>query len=254
MSGASTSLNNVTFVAARVAGAPSYTPQYVPAGGDVNKPNRAMCTFKVFQNINGKPSKFAITAFGKMADVIARSAATGKELTLFCECHSYQGKIPVPNTAPGAPLNFITGQDGQAILVEKTGFILRRIHFGADSDKTVQTEIQNGQRPALWNVAGHADNLAWKTVCQQRNALEYRADMTNFGYAIVRQPNGQIVSAAVNVSTPAAGFQGTAQYNAAPVVPAAPVNVNGVNMGYQTPAVAPVAPVTAPVASGGFAM
>lgn len=250
MSGASTSLNNVTFVAARVAGAPTYTPQHVPAGGDVNKPNRAMCTFKVFQNINGKPSKFAITAFGKMADVIARSAATGKELTLFCECHSYQGKIPVPNLAPGAPLSFITGQDGQAILVEKTGFILRRIHFGADSDKTVQTEIQRGERPALWNVAGHADNLAWKTLCQQRNAIEYRADMTNFGYAIVRTPNGQIAVNAPVAAAPVAGFQGTAQY-AAPV--AAPVIVNGANMGYQAPPVAPVAPVPA-VQGGGFAM
>ncbi len=246
MSGASTSLNTVTFVAARVAGAPTYTPQHVPVGGDVNKPNRAMCTFKVFQNINGKPSKFAITAFGKMADVIARSAATGKELTLFCECHSYQGKIPVPNQAPGGALNFITGQDGQAILVEKTGFILRRIHFGADSDKTVQTEIQNGQRPALWNVAGHADNLAWKTVCQQRNAIEYRADMTNFGYAIVRTPNGQIVASNTAPAATTAGFQGTAQYATGPAAPGTPVVVNGANMGYQAPAAA------AP--GGGFAM
>lgn len=250
MSGASTSINTVTLVAARVAGAPTYTPEHIPVGGSADKPQRAMSTFKVFQNINGKASKFAITAFGKMADVIARSAATGKELTLICEVHSYEGKVPEPNQNQGAPVRFICGADGQPLLVEKTGFILRRIHFGADSDKTVQTEIQAGQRPALWNVAGHQDNLNWKSICAQRNATVFRPGMTHFGYAIVKNPHGQIVTrqenAPVNnggyVAKPAAGFQGTAQYSQAPVY------VQGQNMGYQMPAQQPAA------TGGGFAM
>lgn len=194
MSGSSTSHNSATLIGCRVAGAPTYTPAYMPNGGQ--KPVRQMATMTVYQNINGKPSKFRVTAWGKMADVVARSCAPGKEITLMCEIHSYQGKIPVPNQAQGAPLNFILGPDNQPIMVEKTGFVVRRIHFGQDSDKQIQFEIQNGMRPQMWNVAGHPDNVAWKNTCQQRNATQFAPGMNQFGYAIVRTPNGQLVDPA----------------------------------------------------------
>lgn len=265
MSGSSMSYNHVSFIGARVAGAPTYTPAHIGAQG---KPVRQMATINVYQNINGKPSKFRLTAWGKMADVVARSCAAGKELMIEAEAHSYKGKIPVPNQAQGAPLTFVLGADNQPIMIEKTGFVLRRILFGADSDKQVAYEIQNGMRPPLWNVSGHPDQAAWKNVCNQRNAVQFTPGQTQFGYAQIRLPAGQLVDPATFNKPAADGTSvvGTAQYVAPGPVQAngfqgvqamnadgTPVIVNGAQMGYAAP-IDPVQGNTQVVAGNGFKM
>jgi len=264
------SYNHVSFIGARVAGAPTYTPAHVGADG---KNIRQMCTFSIYQNINGKPSRFRVTAWGKMADVVARSCAAGKELMIEAETHSYKGKIPVPNQAQGAPLTFVLDGQNQPIMVEKTGFVLRKLLFGNDSNKQIAFEIQNGMRPPLWNVNGNPDEVAWKNVCNQRNACQFTPGQTQFGYAQVRLPVGQLVDPAV-FNKPAAGAYtapvntGTAQTNGFQGVTAAPaklynaqgaeidvqgnpVIVNGAQMGFA----APLKPAETVVAAGtGFSM
>lgn len=192
MSGSSMSFNTVTLVGCRVAGTPVYTPSHIPTGK--TEPIRQMASFSIYQNLNGNtPSRFRVTAWGNLADVIAKSCAPGKELTLSCELNSYKGKIPIPNQTVGQPVQFIMGPDGQPITIEKVGLTVRRIMFGQDSNKQIAAEIQRGERKPLWNVEGHPDNIAWKETCNMRNSIQYTPGMTKFGYAEVRQPNGQIV-------------------------------------------------------------
>lgn len=264
MSGSSKSSNISIFIGVRVAGPATYVPAHSQNG--TGKQIRQMATVNVYQNLNGKRSKFRLTGWGKMADIVARSCATGKELTVICEANTYPGQVPTPGLQPGQPLTFVTGPDGQPITVEKTGFTIRNIHFGADSDKQVAAEIQAGARPPMWNVNGHADNIAWKNICQQRNAVNFVQGQTGFGYANVRLPNGTIIDPATivsqrqaNAAAPAGtaqvqttGFQGVVQQPAQQPAPVAdPVMVNNQNMGYPVNTAAPAA--TAPVA-GQFQM
>lgn len=243
MSGSSKSINMATFISARIAGTPNYVPAHIPAGG--NKPIRQRCEFSVYQNINDKSSRFRITAFGKMADVLAKSGATGKEVTLITKINSYPGRIPLTDAQGNT--QFVTDPStGQPLTIEKTGFVLDRLSFGADSDKTVAEEIQAGKRPQFWNINGHQDAMTWKQVCQNRNAEVYQQGSTVFGFAKVSIPQGaQIVdpntinNAATqfvgNTSAVNAGFANVAAavVNPATVVnPANPVMVNGQNMGF----------------------
>lgn len=259
MGGTSKSFNSVNLIGCRVAGKPVYTPAYMPAnGGDMV---RQKLTFTVYQNLrNDKTSKFKITVWGKLADICARSCGTGKELNISGRLNSFQGKVPMPGQVDGQPVQWVCDAAGNPITVEKVGVTVENIIFGADSDKLVAEEIQSGQRPQFWNVVGHADNIQWKTICQQRNATNYVNGNSAFGYAIVRMPHqGTVVdpntqgAAAANTQA-APGFQGVAQTAPTQAAPAQQVVVNGQNMGY------PVAPATqapaqtAPAGGNSFAM
>jgi len=240
MSGSSKSFNSATLVAARIAGSPNYVPAHIIPGGQ--KPLRQRCEFSVFQNVNDKTSKFKITAFGKMADVIAKSGATGKELTIIAKINSFQGRVPTTD-AQGNTQFAINPSTGQPLTIEKTGFILESLSFGADSNKTIADEIQTGMRPPGWNIIGHADAEIWKNVCGQRNAQVFQNGQPMFGFARVSIPQGaQIVDPATinNMNTNYAGNTGTVTSGfqqsgiaavVAPINPVQPVIVNGQNMG-----------------------
>lgn len=272
MSGSSKSFNNINLYACRVGSAPEYTPPYLQNG--TGKQIRQMCTISVCQNLGDKESWFRITGWGKMADIMARSCAPGKELDIVGRVHSYKGRIAMPRVQ-GQQVQFYAGADGQPLTTDKIGIVIEHIKFGADSDKQLAFEIQQGMRPALWNVTGHPDNVQWKTICQQRNSTQYVQGNTHFGYAVVRQPNGQIIDpatlannngnaattgTAVAAATNApAGFGGVAAQTGAPAGQAgAPVEVHGQNMGYAMPAgqAAPAqnAPAGTAPAQGGFSM
>ena len=258
-------------IGVRVAGSPIYTPAHItPAGKTI----RQRATFSVYANgKDGKEAdKFKITAWGKMADSVAKSVAPGKKLTLVCEINTYLGKVPYPNNNPNVPVQYVTDANGQPMMITKTGYTIEEIDYGVDSAALIISEIQAGLRPMYFAVPGHADEAAWKAICKQRNDLEYVIGSAYFGYAKVQNPSGQIIdykTIGQNTGTalvqhhgsPAAVGNGFAmpgqpvQNNTgytAPVAPA-PVMVHGVNMGLPI-APPPFSNVGAPAAPAGFRM
>lgn len=181
-----------TILNCRVAGAPNYYPAYMPQNGQ--KPVRQRCEVAVYENDGEKTNTFRVTAFGKMADIMARSCGTGKQLALTLKTHTYDGRVALPGGQPGQAPNFVLGNDGQPITIKKTGHIVMDIAFGPDSEKLETSEIQAGLRPPMWNVKGHEHNKIWKDICGQRNNTEFRPGMTTFGYANVLKPNGQVMT------------------------------------------------------------
>ena len=179
-------INVVTLIDCRIAGPATYIPEHPRQNAQPGDKNiQAQADFTVFQNIRDKKMTFEITAWGKMADVVARGGATGKQVHLVCSLHSFRGKVwfPVPD---GAPRQFVTRADGQPLLIEKTGLTLEDISFGTDSAKTIQEEIARGLRPIGWNDPANPGYQDWRNRCAQNNALQYQPGMEWFGYAKVR--------------------------------------------------------------------
>ena len=254
----------------RVAGSPIYTPAHISAAG---KTIRQRATFSVYANgrDEANPEKFKVTAWGKMADSVAKSCGKGKKLTLVCSINTYKGRIPMPNANPMAPAQFITDGNGQPLLIEKTGFTVEEIDYGADAAALIISEIQAGLRPQCFAVPGHPDEAQWKAICKQRNDLEFVIGSQFFGYAQVQNPvGGQVIDHKtigqnhtpnqVNTGTAFVQHQGNpamvANGFAMPGMPAPtgqPVVVNGTNMGYAVPNgsfVPPAMPVAPPAMTG----
>jgi len=230
-------------IGVRVAGSPTYTPAHINAAG---KTIRQMATFSVYANGKGESDadKFKITAWGRMADSVAKSCAKGKKLTLVCSINTFRGRVPYPNANPGAPVQYVMDAQGQPLLINKTGFTIEEIDYGVDSADLIVSEIRMGCRGQYWNVVGHNDEAAWKATCKQRNELEYVIGATHFGYAVVQTPTGTIIDWKTiktnnNVGTAFVQHAG---------------NTGAVNTGFA--GVAPVtfggAPVGYPANTGGF--
>jgi len=220
---------NISVIAgARIAGPATYTPSYMPQGAQ--KPISAKAEFNVYTNKGDKKQSFRITAWGGMADAIARGGATGKEITIFAELGSYEGRVWMP--MPDGTRQVVTKPDGTPLLITKNGLTVQNIIWGRDSSKTIASELQAGVRPQDWDRPGTPGNQQWLQVCATRNAAQYVQGQPQFGYANVdetRVPQGaQIVmpQAANNAQAPAA--QPQAQGNQ--------VIVNGQQMGYAMPA------------------
>ena len=261
--GGNTGANSVQMMGCRIAGSPNYTPAYVKTGGDPNKPIQAQCKFAVYMNVRNRKMKFDITAWGKMADIIARSGATGKEITIFAEMNSYKGRVWLP-TPDGQPRQHVTLADGQPLLIDKVGFTIRQMHWGPDSAKTIQEEIMAGKRPQGWNDPTSPGKQQWMQICADRNRQQYQAGMNQFGYARVTMPtNGQVVEGNIANNAQGGGYNQIGQAQMQPqqnmqqnmqnqqvggyqqpnqqiqpqqqMQPNQPVNINGQHMGYAMP-------------------
>lgn len=199
------------FIGARVAGrdgTPSVT--YIPAHNKNGKPINQRCIIPVYINSNrgtnrdgtpGRSDRFRLVAWGKLADICARSLPKGKALDCVCSPHSYEGRI---YDAQG---NMRVDNTGQPITVERIGFTIERIVFGEESQKEIDAEIQNGRRPFNWNVPNHPDYQSWLSICQQRQALQYTGGEI-FGFARVIIPSGPGITLMTNQPagvTPMAG-------------------------------------------------
>jgi hypothetical protein len=258
--------NSVTLLGCRLAGPGNYIPAYRKAGSD--KVIQAQCKFAVYQNIRGKRLKFDITAWGKLADAIAKYGATGKEITIIGEMNSYDGRVWM-QTPDGAPRQCYTQADGSPLFVTKVGITIKHMKLGNDSDKTVQEEISAGTRPQGWNDSRSPGKQQWLAICAERSKIQFTPGSSHFGYARVSLPqNGEIVASGnvanqaqnggynpnvgqAQIQQPVGGYnpQGggynqqpvAGGYNQQPVHPAnnpnpgQPVEVNGQNMGYAQP-------------------
>ncbi len=238
--------DTANIVGARIAGRPTYTPAHQIPG--VDKVRSAKVEFNVMKNHGQKKVSFRVTAWGGMADAIARGGAPGKEISFTAEILPFEGRVWMP-MADGSH-QFVTKPDGTPLKQWKTGYTIMDIHWGADGAKTKANEIASGMRPAGWDQHGTPDHNAWLQICATRNAAQFINGSTTFEYADVDLKNlpqgAQIV-------------MGKVANNAAPVAPVvqqpvqqvqAPVVVNGQNMGYAMPvqAAEPVQHVANPAA------
>jgi hypothetical protein len=96
--------------------------------------------------------------------------------------------------------------DGTAIQVEKIGFtaIPGSTMIIGESQKQIDTEIQQGIRPQFWNVKGHQDFATWTAKITAKNAEMYRPGMTMFGNAVVVLDKGAQPNAYAGVLAPGA--------------------------------------------------
>lgn len=226
MAGSARSIANVTMISVRIAGEPEYIPAHIINGKD--KPTSQRALFRVFHNTGGdKSNVFSCTAWGKLADAIARGAAPGKEISIIGELTSYSARVWREGPKGREPER---NPDGTFKVTTKVGVKVDSIIFGSDSAKLVDDEIRRGVRPPMFNVNGSNDEGAWKQICAQRNAEQFTPGAQRFGYAIVKMPINAQLTTMPQTGTGYAQHQAPPQYNQAPPQYQAPAQG-----GYQAP-------------------
>ncbi|MCK4526512.1 hypothetical protein KAW18_04005 [candidate division WOR-3 bacterium] len=238
------------FIGARIAGQVTYIPAHVKNGKNINQ----RCIIPTYVNSNrgtnrdgtpGRSDQFRLVAWGKLADICAKSLPKGKALDCVCAPHSYEGRM---YDAQG---NMKVDNTGQPITVERIGFTIERLVFGEESQKEVDLEIQAGRRPVNWANPQHPDYQLWLQILRDRQAVQYVGGET-FGFARVVIPSGPGIALMTGQPLTA---QGTA---AAGVTPAAvdPTQLaqavaevlrTGQVLNTQSPAVPNVTPFQTPV-------
>jgi hypothetical protein len=234
MSGSARSLQMSMFSGLRVAST-EYTPGYSKNGVNVN----SKCVINAYLNIaskanggKGRREVLTFTVWGGLADTCAKSMSRGKEFHCQANVHTYKGRGFYPGIA-GAPGLPIPNPDGTQNMQKKTSFTITLLTFGEESNKHIANEIQAQLRPIGWNTAGHADQATWKEILKTRQATAFNAASKTFGYATVRLPQGDGISAYIpkTANAPAAPAAGVAAafvgVNPAPTAVAPVVNEGG---------------------------
>lgn len=237
-----------TFSGLRVASS-NYFPAHSKNGVNISQ----RCTINAFMNIaskanngEGRNDVISFTAWGKLADVCAKSMSPGKEFHCSAKLKTFDARVWY-NQQP------VTMGDGTVLTTKKVGFSITELTFGDESAKHIANEIQSGIRPVDWNAAGAPGYAGWREKLKQRNALVFDPTQPVFGYAKVILPQGPGIGAyAAQAAAPVFAPAGTGAAVEAAVVNAA-ANPAAVSAALftpvQTPAAAPV--VGAPTA--GFA-
>jgi len=241
-------MQNSDFFGLRVASC-NYFPAHSKNGVNIS----ARCTINAFMNIasranngEGQSTVVPLTAWGKLADVCAKSMSPGKEFHCSAELKGYEARV-FHNQQP------VVMPDGTTLTTNKLGFSITKLLFGEESAKHIANEIQSGIRPPDYNLAGSPGYNTWRETLKKRNLLAFDPALPTFGNAKVILPQGPGIGA-YTPTAPQAGTAFVAPQTAA--VEAAVVNA-AMNPGavgaalFQTPAAAPIAPV-APVVNPGF--
>jgi hypothetical protein len=139
-------------------------------------------------NGEGRSDAITLTAWGKLADICARSMSPGKEFNCLAELHVYDGRV-FHNQQP------VTLSDGTVLTTKKYSFTIVRLTFGEESNKLIQSEIQAGIRPVGYAQIGSPDHAKWVETLKARQAVQFDASKPTFGYAKVIIPQGQGISA-----------------------------------------------------------
>jgi hypothetical protein len=186
MAGTSAGMCSAQFTGLRV----SNTPLYIPAHEKNGQTISAQCKLRAYVNHpKGKRSDvFDFTAWGKLADVCAKSCMPGKEFHAEVEPESYNGKVYADEGK-----RLVTNSNGTECLVRRVGFRITKIRFGAESKKQIDMEIQKAIRPADWNDGGKGSE-AWSAMLKTIHAKTYDGGDT-FGYAKVYKVGGNAVAA-----------------------------------------------------------
>lgn len=211
----------------------TYIPAYIRNGEKVSQSVK----FSVMGNSHrtDKTSIIQVQVWNQLADTVAKSLGIGREVTIYGRLDSYMGNL---FNADGSQR---LDNNGAPIQIRKTVVVVEDIHFGVESNKLINTEIQHGLRGPNWQQQGHPDQVAWANRNKQRQAVVWDMQAPTFGYARVSIPAGVTINTEVyqqnGVAAPAPVAPQTAPagYAAPQAAPA----------GYATPA--PVAPQAAPV-------
>jgi len=133
-----------------------------------------------------------ITAWGKLADSMAKSCPPGKELNVYCDIRSYKGQVFYANGQP-----VIDPSNGQPVMVNKISFNIDDMAYGDDSRRFIQQEIERGARHDGWDVPGTPAAAEWEQRKAQIKAVTFQPGMKTFGYAKVLAPRtGQMTTSA----------------------------------------------------------
>lgn len=195
--GRSISVTSCHLSGVRVTGELTYIPAYINAAG---KRVNAKCIIPVAANshkgthkdkngqtVDGRTDFFDVVAWGKLADIMARSCPKGKALDLLCKPGSYRGKV---FNADGS---LRTDAAGTAIEVTRVSFtVIDSPAYGEDSKEQIAREIAEGVRPQYWDQKGHPDFDLWTSILKARQAAVWDGRSNKFGFARVVLPKGQL--------------------------------------------------------------
>lgn len=202
MSGSSRSMFLMAAINVRVAATSTYYPAHSKNGNNVDQRIQVRALGNVPSKANqgkGEQVGINVVAWGKLADVLARSMSLGKEFSIEMAPNVYKGqayyKDPDHKDAAAIPVFIDTPAGRKPVMVEKTSYRIKKIIFGADSNDTIAREIQTGQRPAGWNIPGSADAAAWTTMLKARNEEQYTPGKATFGQSGVRVIEGPGIGA-----------------------------------------------------------
>ncbi|RPI69273.1 MAG: hypothetical protein EHM38_07715 [Geobacteraceae bacterium] len=230
MAGSNRSMIIVTAVNLRTADTATYYPAHSKNGNNVSQRIVLRAVGNIANKSNdgkGETIGMNITAWNKLADVLARSMSEGKEFSATLKMHTYKGRVyfKPADGSKAVPVNMQTAAGLVAVETEKTSFEIEKILFGAEAEKVISREIlEEKTRPADWNVAGSPGHTAWLEILKARNAVQYTKGMKKFGYARVVEVEGPGIGAYVEnkQSAPATAVVGTAAAVAAAVAAVPP--------------------------------
>jgi len=253
-------MKKAELIGARIAGkhdpnAPKhmiYVPAHMKAGNFISQ----RVSFSVYVNANrGKKDpatgkvqadNFNCTAWGKLADAIARGGSVGRAFDLFCTPTSYLKPIV---DAAGNP---VMNRNGTQLQIPTVSFRVDDMIFGEEATSVVANEVAQGLRPAGWNnPADQQAQAVWRQTCAQHNAQVPNFQMGTFVNARIIMPSGvgiQLVDPEtrqpINVQAPVAGTVPGVAANVGTVMPGQPAPA------YTAPAPAAPAPAAPAVPAG----
>ena len=248
MSGSARSLQSSSFSGLRVASL-YFTPEYSKNGANIS----AKLEVNAFMNMPGKANGgdgykdqiIKLTTWDKLAHICAKSMSPGKEFNCNAKMHIFDKRVFMPSLVKGEPGTPILKSDGTPLMTKGTSFTIKELTFGEESNKHISDEIAVNVRPMGWNVIGSPEAAQWKEILKARQAVQFdpNSPTGNYGYAIIRMPQGPGIAAYNPNQAPIATAPA-----AATVAPVAATLVAG------APAVAPVIqPVATPAVNvGGF--
>lgn len=164
---------------------------------------QARLRIKAFMNDSrGKSYPFDLTAFGKYADVCAKSLSIGKEFHCHATPKPYEANVWCDKVQ-------VMKADGTPLKITRTGYVIEKITFGAESEKFIATQIAAAHRPANWNDGGQGSK-DWSGMLKALHASAYDGVTPTYGYAKVYQPNAAVAAPVPNVPAVQAGMAAAA--------------------------------------------
>lgn len=253
-------LKGAFFAGARIAGkhdpnAPAhmiFVPAHLKNGVFISQ----RASFSAYVNSNkGKKDAtgkiqadlFNFTAWGKLANAVARGCSVGRALDLFCTPTSYLKPIV---DAAGNP---VMNRNGTQLQIPTVSFRIDNIVFAEEAAEVIAAELREGRRPVGWDDRSNQQaQTYWRQICAENNAVQPNWAAGIFKYARILMPTGQGIQLvdpntrqpiAVPTAAPAGNVAGVMQAANTVMQPAARPNIPA---GYVMRADGSLVPAAAP--------